>query len=223
MGVIDVSIYDRLFEQGKKPTGFGGRIMGWLMNIFHVPFYRLSMDQVPIEEDHVILDIGCGAGQSVSMLGHRVPRGRVCGIDYSPEMVKMASDLNKELIHEGKVEVLEASVSEIPYEDSVFDLAIASETIHFWPDLANDLREIYRVLKGGGHLVVVNKYAKNEKEAEVLSRHFTLHSPDDFEKALGDAGFHVVKLDLIEKKGQLVIVGRKEGEADPAEEGIQRR
>ncbi|HPI97583.1 MAG TPA: class I SAM-dependent methyltransferase [Synergistales bacterium] len=211
-----MSIYDKLFEQGKKPRGLIGRITGWLMNVFHVPFYRILMEQVPVEEGHIILDVGCGAGQSLAMLAQKVPAGKVCGIDHSPEMVQMASSLNRELINEGRIEVIEASVSSLPYEKATFDLVVASETIHFWPDLSNDLREIYRVLKHGGSLVVVNKYARNEKEAATLSRHFTLHSPEDFQKVLVEAGFHVAKIELMEKKGQLIIVGRKEGEAVPA-------
>lgn len=214
---MEMSINDKLFEQGKKPRGLTGRVIGWLMNIFHIPFYRLLMEQVSIEEDHVILDVGCGAGQSLAMLAQQVPRGKVCGIDYSQEMVRMASSLNRELINEGRVEVLEVSVSSLPYEKATFDLVVASETIHFWPDLSNDLREIFRVLKHGGNLVVVNRYARNEKEEAMLSRHFTLHSPEDFKKALGDAGFQVVKLELLKKKGQLVIVGRKEAETGPTE------
>jgi ubiquinone/menaquinone biosynthesis C-methylase UbiE len=133
----------------------------------------------------------------------------VWGLDYSPEMVEMASKVNAEFINEGRVKVFQASVSQIPSGDSFFDLAVACETIHFWPDLRRDLREVFRVLKRGGHFVVVNKYAKNDKEAASLEKYFSLHSPEEFRSALEVAGFSVQKVQLEEKKGQIILVGKK--------------
>lgn len=204
-----MSLMDRIFEQGKKPWGFWGKIMGRLMNLAHVPFYRLLLDQVPIEQDHRILDIGCGAGKSLSLLAEKVPHGMVWGLDYSPEMVEMASKVNAGFINEGRVKVLQASVSKIPCEDNFFDLAVACETIHFWPDLHNDLREVFRVLKRGGNFVVVNKYAKDDKEAASLEKYFSLHSPEDFRSALEVAGFSVQKVQLMKDKGQIILVALK--------------
>lgn len=204
-----MSLMDKIFEQGRKPTGFWGNVIGRLMNLAHRPFYRLLSEQVPIEPDFTILDIGCGAGRSLAVLAEKVPCGKVFGIDYSPEMVRMASKVNEQLVSQNRIEVIQTSVSSMPFEDSLFDLVVASETIHFWPDLSNDLREVYRVIKPSGHLVIVNKYARDEKEAAKLEKYFSLHSPADFRKALEDAGFLIERLELLQKQGQIIIVGQK--------------
>lgn len=206
-----MSLMDKVFEQSRKPAGFWGNVMGRLMNLAHVPFYKLFLKQVPIGSGDSILDIGCGAGRSLSILAEKVPQGKVYGMDYSPEMVRMASKLNRQLISKDRVEVIQASVSTMPFEDSLFDLVVASETIHFWPDIPKDLGEVYRVIKPSGHLVIVNKYARNEKEAAKLEKYFNLHSPEDFRKALEGAGFTIEKLELMQKKGQIVMVARKPG------------
>ena len=209
MGGILMSLMDWVFEQSRKPTGFWGALMGKLMNLFHVPFYRLVLKQVPIEEDNRVLDIGCGAGKCLSMLAEKTPRGKAYGLDYSPDMVLMAKKVNCRLVKDGRVEVIQGSVSDMPFEDSFFNLVVACETIHFWPDLPEDLLEVSRILKPGGYFLVLNKYARNEKEAEKLKKYFALHSPDDFQSSLEGAGFQVEKLELIKSKGQIVIVGRK--------------
>lgn len=209
-GVKTMSLMDRIFDQGRKPFGIWGKIMGRLMNIAHVPFYRLLLEQVPIEKDHRILDIGCGGGKSLNLFAGKVPHGMVWGLDYSPEMVEMASKVNAGFINEGRVKVLQASVSQIPSGDNFFDLAVACETIHFWPDIQNDLREVFRVLKVGGHFVVVNKYAKDEREAASLEKYFSFHSPEYFRSALELAGFSVKKVKLMKDKGQIVLVALKE-------------
>ncbi len=206
-----MSLMDKIFEQSRKPAGFWGNVMGRLMNLAHVPFYQLFLKQVPIGPGDRILDIGCGAGRSLSILAQKVPEGKVFGMDYSPEMVRMASKVNQKLITQGWVEVIQASVSSMPFEDSFFDLVVASETIHFWPEIPKDLCEVYRVIKPSGHLVIVNKYARNEQESAKLEKYFHIHSPEDFRKALEGAGFTIDKLELMQEKGQIVMVGRKPG------------
>ena len=44
----------------------------------------------------------------------------------------------------------QASVAELPFEAEQFDVATAFETVYFWPELAQNFREVYRVLKPGG-------------------------------------------------------------------------
>ena len=44
----------------------------------------------------------------------------------------------------------QASVAELPFEAEQFDVVTAFETVYFWPELAQNFREVYRVLKPGG-------------------------------------------------------------------------
>jgi SAM-dependent methyltransferase len=54
-------------------------------------------------------------------------------------------------------------VSKLPFADNSFDLVTAVETQYYWPDLVGDMREILRVLKPGGKLIVIAETYKGGK------------------------------------------------------------
>ena len=51
----------------------------------------------------------------------------------------------------------QASVAELPFEAEQFDVVTAFETVYFWPELAQNFREVYRVLKPGGTFFICNE------------------------------------------------------------------
>ena len=79
------------------------------------------------EED--ILDIGCGGGQNIANFLRRT-KGKVCGADYSAQSVAKSVTGNRKAVRDGRAEIIEASVSSLPYEPATFDLATAFETGH---------------------------------------------------------------------------------------------
>jgi SAM-dependent methyltransferase len=150
-----------LMDQYKRPTGRRGRVVAALMNKGHEALTLWGLTHVNIEPDYVILDVGCGGGKTVSRLAHRAVRGKVFGIDYSAEMVKYSQKVNKKLITENHVEIHEGSVEKTGFPDNFFDLVTAIETYYFWPSLPTALREIKRVLKPDGRLLLVNEMVKD--------------------------------------------------------------
>jgi SAM-dependent methyltransferase len=150
-----------LMDQYKRPTGRRGRVVAALMNKGHEALTLWGLTHVNIEPDYVILDVGCGGGKTVSRLAHRAVRGKVFGIDYSADMVKYSQKVNKKLITENHVEIHEGSVEKTGFPDNFFDLVTAIETYYFWPSLPDALREIKRVLKPGGRLLLVNEMVKD--------------------------------------------------------------
>ena len=92
--------------------------------------------------------------------------GRVFGVDYSELSVEKASFLNRDEIDKGKVTILPASVSNLPFPDGQFDLVTGIETFYFWPDPIGDLKEVYRVLKKGGRILLVFEIVYCEENPE---------------------------------------------------------
>jgi SAM-dependent methyltransferase len=91
----------------------------------------------------------------VNRLAAVATNGTVCGIDYADRSVAVSRRTNAALIARGRVDIQKASVAELPFADSRFDLVTAIETHYYWPDLAGSMREIRRVLKPGGTLVII--------------------------------------------------------------------
>jgi SAM-dependent methyltransferase len=147
-------------DQCRKPAGWLGRFILWKMNREHSNLTDWGLSHVSIGKSGIVLDIGCGGGRTVSKLAALAAEGKVYGIDYSPESVAASRRTNAREIAAGRVEIQQGSVSKLPFADGSFDLVTAVETHFFWPDLPSDMREVFRVLKPGGFLIVIAEVYK---------------------------------------------------------------
>lgn len=100
-----------------------------------------------------ILDVGSGRGYISLQLAAWNPRSMITGIDYSSMQVRRAEKLRQ------KRKITNCSFSggnamKIVFQDNLFDAAVSIGSIKHWPDGVGGLREIHRVLKPGGRLVV---------------------------------------------------------------------
>lgn len=154
--------YQKLTENAGRPQGFWGKLMIKSMNKGHSNLTDWALCHLKINSDDHILDIGCGGGKTVSKLCAMIGNGKVYGVDYSPLCVKNTENLNKKNVLCGKATIKEATVSNLPFDDNQIDIVTAIETYYFWPDKLNDLKEIYRVMKSGGKLMLVFEMLKDE-------------------------------------------------------------
>ena len=107
-----------------------------------------------IKDDHKI-DVGCGGGQTLYRLAESYPETTLAGIDYSDVSVELSRETNERFISVGRTSIQKASVDELPFNDDVFDKVITVESFYFWPDHDKGLKEILRVLKPGGKLLII--------------------------------------------------------------------
>ncbi|MBN2402138.1 MAG: class I SAM-dependent methyltransferase [Spirochaetes bacterium] len=209
-----MGLLEKYIKQCRKPSGGLGRFIGRSMNFGHSGIRCWGIGHVSIKPAGYILDVGCGGGKAVSELASSCPYGKVFGIDYSEDMVELSKKVNRKYIAKGIVEILHGSVSSLPFKDNFFDLVTAFETYYFWPDLINDLKEIKRVLKPGGKLLLVNEVYKddkfekrNSKWVEMLNMHY--HSPGEYNEFLKKAGYHIVEINNNPKKNWIAAVAQK--------------
>ena len=145
------------FENTRKPVGLGGKIMVAMMNLGHSPVARWGLRFLKLTLDAKVLDCGCGGGANIKRLLKKCPEGIVKGIDYSPVSVEKSKKVNEAAIAEGRCTVLQGSVADMIFAGDWFDAVTAFETVYFWPDLPQCFREVYRVLKPGGTLLICNE------------------------------------------------------------------
>lgn len=162
--------YHKLVENAEKPDGFWGKLMIRSMNKGHSELTDWALCHVNIKHGDHVLDVGCGGGRTVSKLCEMVGNGKVYGIDYSDLCIKKAEKLNHKSVLCGKVKLQKAPVSALPFDSDKFDLVTAVETYYFWPDKLNDLREIWRVLKPGGKIMLVFEMLKDKNDPEKWSK-----------------------------------------------------
>jgi ubiquinone/menaquinone biosynthesis C-methylase UbiE len=213
-----MSAADKVIAQCRKPSGLFGRFILWDMNRHHSKLTDWGLSHVSINNTSAILDVGCGGGRTINKLDSMAIAGIVHGIDYSEASVQASRKTNRRLIDGGRVEIQQASVSKLPFEDNTLDLVTAIETHLFWPDLPSDMREIFRVLKPGGALLIVAEIYKGGKHVEgvrkqIFEKHLAanmnLLTPDEHRALFASSGFGNVRIFEELDKGWICAIGKK--------------
>jgi len=100
-----------------------------------------------------VLEVGCGAGYYTYEIARFVgPTGRVCAIDISPDQIAAAQQRCAEFAW---VQCRDANIAAPPYSDGEFDAVLGVQVLEYLEDLDAGLRQIRRMLRTGGRLIVV--------------------------------------------------------------------
>ena len=205
---------DKLVKNCRKPEGDLGEKMIKRMNKSHEKLAHWGVSHLNICPDDIILDIGCGGGVNVKRFSS-MSKNKIYGLDYSKKSVEESIKYNSEGIETGQVGILEGSVSNIPFEDESIDIVTGFETIYFWPDLKEDLKEIKRVLKRDGAIFICNEEVNDGHIEERLGERMKLldmyvPSEDELGQMLADTGFKDVTTFTKANTKWVCAIGRKE-------------
>ena len=121
---------------------------------------RLLRDVAPWKGRHV-LDLATGTGVVARMLAEEVgPTGRVLGVDINETMLAQA---RKRCAHPSPVvSFLESPAQPLAVEDESVDVVVCQQGFQFFPDKHAAAREIHRVLRDGGQVVVTTWRSASE-------------------------------------------------------------
>jgi ubiquinone/menaquinone biosynthesis C-methylase UbiE len=102
-----------------------------------------------------ILDCGCGPGYLAEKFLTLLPKSSVTAVEMDPSLVAVA---RKRLLEgkNGRFSVLQNSILKMDIPDNTFDFAVTRLVVEHVPDALGACRELYRVLKPGGIVVVVD-------------------------------------------------------------------
>ncbi len=196
----------------RKPQGEEGVQMLHRMNKSHYEVTGWALDFLTFQENNQILDIGCGGGATLKRMSEYIHTGHLTGVDYSKVSVDLSREFNVEDIQSGKMEVLEASVENLPFEEKTFDKIVTVESFYFWPAPVENLKEVFRVLKEGGtFLLVAEIYQKDDLKKEVMEgvARYQLLNPtaEEFRQMFLQAGLSDVSIHTKEGKDWICIEG----------------
>jgi ubiquinone/menaquinone biosynthesis C-methylase UbiE len=127
--------------------------------------HRLLSQENPGAET-VVLDVGCGTGQTAAYLGQHYPC-KIVAVDLNPQMVALARHKFDEL-QLNNINLLQADATALPFRGKSFDL-ILSESVTIFTSITTALKEYYRVLKPGGRLLAIETTAGGPLTAAELA------------------------------------------------------
>jgi len=123
---------------------------------------RQMAARLNISPGSAVLDVGTGTGVFIPFLLAKIGRGgRILALDIAEEMLRRA----KMKGFDGMVTYLNADVARIPLVDNIFDSVVCYSSFPHFQDKYGALREIYRVMKSGGHLFICHTSSREEINA----------------------------------------------------------
>lgn len=183
-----------LMRQGGHPRGIAGRLTGWVMahRRSNRQRNRWAVSLLDVQPSDRVLEIGFGPGVAIAELASRATRGQVYGIDHSTVMVGQASRRNAAAIRAHRVLLAHASVEEFPSFEDPLDAILAVNNVGFWPNPAERLRELRRLLCPGGRIALVS-----QPRCPGANHHTTARAAEQLQDLLTQAGFTQIRTETL--------------------------
>jgi ubiquinone/menaquinone biosynthesis C-methylase UbiE len=117
------------------------------------PLAEATLAEIDFSEDDVALDVACGTGIVARVMRERAsPKAAITGVDLNEGMIETARAVTSDAPDAFRWHV--GDVTDMPFGDSSFTLAVCQQGLQFFPDGAAALSEIRRVLKPGGRIIL---------------------------------------------------------------------
>jgi ubiquinone/menaquinone biosynthesis C-methylase UbiE len=186
-----MTIRQRLIRQAGRPRGIPGRLVGWLFahRDSNVRRNRWAVSLLDIRPTDRVLEVGFGPGIAIEELARHASQGRVFGVDHSDVMVRQARRRNPDR----HVELVHTSVDRLPDFGAPLDAMLAVNTIKFWGEPVERLRDLRRLLRPGGRIALVT-----QPRSPGATRETTMRSATELHELLSQAGFTQIRVETLE-------------------------
>ncbi|MFL6053111.1 MAG: class I SAM-dependent methyltransferase [Actinoallomurus sp.] len=133
------------------PNGLAGRLAGRLM--LRINRQQDVLDLLDVQAGDQVLEVGYGPGGLIRLL-QLTPAKRICGVDPSREMRDLAGRPHRAQIAAGRIDLRLGTADRTGFSDAAFDRVVSVNNVAIWPDLEAGLRELHRVTRPGGRVLI---------------------------------------------------------------------
>jgi ubiquinone/menaquinone biosynthesis C-methylase UbiE len=175
-----------------KPSGIFAKFTGFIWNRRNAALNDTVFDLLALRPTDRVLDIGFGGGYLFNRMMTVVTDGLIAGVDVSSAMVVYTEKRYQKAIDAGKLEFKCAAVELLPYPAKYFTKVCSVNSIFYWQNTEQGIREIKRVLEPGGKIVLCFT-GKASIETKAFAKYIQLFKADEVEQILDKSGFQDIK------------------------------
>lgn len=135
-----------------RPRGLFGRIAGRIM--LRINKQDDVVDPLDVGPGDRVLEVGYGPGGLIRLLAERTEAASIRGVDPSPAMRDLATRVNRQAVRSGRVRLDLGTADRTGLADSRVDRVVSVNNVAIWPDLEAAIRELHRVVRPGGTVLI---------------------------------------------------------------------
>jgi SAM-dependent methyltransferase len=191
-----------------NPAGVGGKISTKIMNVINRKQYNVALDNLRLEQNNCILDIGFGNGYLIKkLIGKNIPI-KIYGIEISKDMQHKVERENAKHIQNGTLYLRVENINKASFENNLFDRIYTVNTIYFWTELDKCFFEIKRILKPDGIFLNV-LYTKKYLDKIVYTKYsFNKYTTEDIKNLTENNGMSIIETIEIQKDKSYCIISK---------------
>jgi len=178
-----------LAKQLSCPDGDLGRQVAEMMNESNIRMTLESIYTMNVSPGDHILEIGHGNALHLENLLNISENVHYTGLEISETMHEEAKIINQEYLEKGIAEFTFYNGIKIPFEEKSFDKIFTVNTLYFWENPVDFLKEIYRVLKDKGSFILTYLEENTLKKVPFTRYGFNIYSQSEIEHFLAESGF----------------------------------
>lgn len=118
------------------------------------PLHRVVADDVAALAPAIVVDVGTGPGALAVEIARRCPSASVIGVDLAPEMLATAEERAGEAGVADRIEFVTADAAALPLAEGSVEVVVSTLSLHHWRDVPAVLRELHRVVREGGRVLL---------------------------------------------------------------------
>lgn len=197
-----------LASQLSHPSGEKGSEIAQMMNETNIGMTKNAISNLDLSPGDSVLELGHGNAGHLEFLFSCCADVKYTGLEISSLMHREARDLNEPFLQSRKARFELYNGEKIPFDDHTFNKLLTVNTLYFWKNPLELLRELSRVLKPGGIFSLTFAHRDFMEKLPFTSYGFNLYNPDEVLKIIGESGFSLLKHDI-----QKEVVLTKTGES----------